>query len=52
MTIKVYFFVSSRKSDECSQITICTTSLQRAYGLALIQFKKYGYKGTPKRLAV
>ena len=49
---KIYFYCSSRKSDKCSQITIMSSSELRAYGLAVLQFKKYNYKGTPKRIAI
>ena len=50
MKINIYFFTSTRKSDKCSQITICTWSEKRAFGLALAQFYKHGYKGSPRRI--
>lgn len=50
MKINIYFFTSTRKSDKCSQITICTWSERRAFGLALAQFYKHGYKGYPRRI--
>ena len=50
--MKIYFFTSSRKSDKISQITIMTSSLRRAYSIAIIKFKEWGYEGTPKLLAV
>lgn len=50
--MKFYFFKSSRKSDKCSQVTIITSSVRRAYALAVVKFKEYGYKGTPKRLMI
>lgn len=46
----IYFYTSSRKSDKCSQITILSSTLRRAYALAVVQFKKHNYKGTPRRI--
>lgn len=48
--MRVYFFKSSNKRDELSQLTIASTSMLRAYALAVINFKNNGYKGTPVRL--
>jgi hypothetical protein len=48
--MRVYFFKSSNKSDNLSQITIASTSMLRAYALAVMNFKNNGYKGTPIRL--
>lgn len=49
----IYFFKSSRKDDKLKHpITICSTSEKRAFALALINFIKNGYKGSPKLLAV
>lgn len=48
--MKLFFFTSTRKSDKCSQITVCTFSEKRAYGLAFANFYKHGYKGSPKRI--
>lgn len=48
--MRIYFFKSSRKSDKLSQLTIASTSMLRAYALAVINFKNNGYKGTPIRL--
>lgn len=48
----MYFFGSSRKSDKCSVVTIMSWSERRAFGLAVIKFKEWGYKGTPKRIAI
>ncbi len=50
--MKLFFFTSSRKADKCSVITIATWSERRAFGLALAQFYKHGYKGSPKLIAV
>ena len=49
----IYFFKSSRKDDKLSHpVTICASSEKRAFALALINFVKNGYKGSPKLLAV
>ena len=50
----IYFFKSSRKADKLSHpLTISTNGGERrAYALALINFVKNGYKGSPKLLAV
>ena len=48
--MRVYFFKSSNKSDKLSQLTIGSTSMLRAYALAVMNFKSNGYKGTPVRL--
>lgn len=49
----IYFFNSSRKDDKLSHpITICASNERRAFALALINFVKNGYKGSPKLLAV
>lgn len=49
---KLYFFKSSRKSDNLSQITVFTNSVKRAYAMAQIHFIKAGYKGVPVQLAI
>lgn len=49
----IYFFKSSRKSDKLTHpITICTSNEHRAYALAIINFAKNGYKGSPKMIAL
>lgn len=49
----IYFFKSSRKSDRLVHpITICACNEKRAFALALINFLKNGYKGSPKLIAV
>lgn len=49
----IYFFKSSRKDDKLSHpVTICASNEKRAFALALINFIKNGYKGSPKLLAV
>lgn len=49
----IYFFKSSRKDDKLSHpVTICASNERRAFALALINFVKNGYKGSPKLLAV
>lgn len=50
--MKCFFFVSTRKADRLSQITVFAATEQRAYGRALIYFKEHGYKGSPKRLGI
>lgn len=49
----IYFYDSTRKSDKLIHpITVCTSSEQRAFGLALVQFIKHGLKGSPKRIKI
>ena len=49
----IYFYKSSRKSDKLVHpLTVCATSERRAFALALINFKKNSYKGSPKLLAI
>lgn len=49
----IYFFKSSRKSDKLIHpITVCSNSERRAFALAIINFAKNGYKGSPKLLAI
>ena len=49
----IYFYNSSRKSDKLSHpVTVCAANERRAFALALINFKKNSYKGSPKLLAV
>ena len=48
--MRIYFFKSSNKSDKLSQLTIGSSSILRAYALAVMNFKSNGYKGTPIRL--
>ena len=49
----IYFFNSTNKADKLSHpITVCTTNVQRATSLALINFIKNGYKGSPKLVAI
>lgn len=49
----IYFFKSSRKSDKLVHpLTICSSNEKRAIALAIINFAKNGYKGSPKLLAV
>lgn len=48
--MRVYFFKSSRKSDKLSQLTIASSSMLRAYALAVMNFKSNGYLGTPVRM--
>ena len=48
----IYFFKSSEERDGLSCLTIMSSSPRRAYGLAVINFLKNGYKGHPVRLSV
>ena len=49
----IYFFGSSRKSDKLQHpVTVCAANERRAIALAIINFAKNGYKGSPKLLAV
>ena len=49
----IYFFKSSRKSDKLSHpVTVCAVNERRATALAIINFAKNGYKGSPKIIAV
>jgi len=48
----IFFFTSTRKSDKVSQITIVSTDIVRAHIVANYYFKRAGYKGQPKMLAV
>ena len=53
ITIMIYFFKSSRKSDKLSHpITVCANNERRAIALAIINFAKNGYKGSPKIIAL
>lgn len=49
----IYFFKSSRKSDRLYHpVTVCTSNERRAFALALVNFKKNSYKGSPKIIAI
>ena len=49
----IYFFKSSRKADKLSYpITVCAANERRAIALAILNFTKNGYKGSPKLLAI
>lgn len=49
----IYFFNSTRKADKLSHpVMVCAANERRAFALALINFAKNGYKGSPKVLAV
>lgn len=50
--MKLYFFTSTRKADKCGTITIATQSERKAKLLATVKFLEWGYKGSPKMLAV
>ena len=49
----IYFFKSSRKSDKLSHpVTVCAANERRATALAILNFAKNGYKGSPKMIAL
>lgn len=49
----IYFFNSTRKSDKLHHpVMVCAKSERRAFALALINFKKNSYKGSPKLLSI
>ena len=50
--LHIYFFKSSEERDGLSCLTIISSSPKRAYGLAILNFTKNGYKGYPGRLAI
>ena len=50
--LHIYFFKSSEERDDLSCLTIISSSPRRAYGLAVINFIKNGYKGYPVKLAI
>lgn len=50
--IMMYVFESSRKSEKQVHVTVFTSSYTRALMLAVINFTKNGYKGSPVRLAL
>ena len=47
-----FFFTSTRKSDKVTQIMIMSKDIVAAHILANRYFKRVGYRGTPKLLAV
>ena len=50
--LHIYFFKSSEERDGLDCITIMSSSPRRAFGLAVINFIKNGYKGYPVKLAI
>lgn len=50
--LKIYFFTSTKKCDNVTQISILSVTKERAIALAGKYFNKQGYKGVPKMLAV
>lgn len=49
----IYFFKSSRKSDKLVHpLTICSNDERRAFALAIINFAKNGFKGSPKLIVL
>ena len=45
--IMMYVFESSRKNERKGYVTVFTNSHVRAIALAVINFAKNGYKGSP-----
>lgn len=49
----IYFFSSSNKKDKVKNpITVVTSSERRAFSMALVNFKKNNYIGSPKLITV
>lgn len=49
----IYFYESTNKRDKLTHpLTISTTSERRAYALAVINFKKNRFNGSPKRIEI
>ena len=49
---KLYFFVSSRKNDEITRVSVLTNSVKKAYAYAFKTFAKYNCKGVPVQIAI
>jgi len=50
--LHLFFFTSTRKSDNCSCVTVISNNLARARKLVERKFRDYNYYGKPKRLAI
>lgn len=48
----IYFYKSTNAKDGVGIITIFSSSAKRAFGLALMNFIKNGYKGSPVRISL
>lgn len=48
----MYVFESDNKRDKDSRLVIFTSSIVRARFIAVIKYIEYGFKGSPKLLAV
>ena len=49
----LYFFNSTNKSDRMKHpLTVSTSSIKRAYALAIINFRNNNYKGSPIRINI
>ena len=49
----IYFYNSTNKRDKVKNpITIVTTSERRAFAMALINFRKHNYIGSPKLIVI
>lgn len=49
---KLYLFVSTRKNDEITRVSVFTNSAKKAYAYAFKLFAKYNCKGEPVQLAI
>lgn len=53
LTTMIYLFKSSRKDDKLTHpVFVYANSERRAFGMALVNFKKHGLKGSPKMIAI
>lgn len=50
--MKLFFFTSTIDNEVKNVVTIGTSNARRARRLASIKFLEWGYKGSPKRLAL
>lgn len=50
MKKNIYFFTSDSLEESEVNVTILTSSLQRARVMILIKFKEWGYKGSPVQI--
>lgn len=49
---KLFMFTSSDKRDNSGIITVMTRKTNIAFGLALMNFVKHGYKGRPVQICI
>ena len=48
----IFFFTSTRKTDKVTQITVISKDIVAAHIVANRYFKRAGYRGKPRMLAV